>query len=173
MFFFSSKLFSEEMTFENFKNNSSSKNWEFISDQVMGGLSSGTYKIFEEENENFLRLTGQVSLENNGGFIQVRKKVIAAFKKDVKGIKITSRGNETEYFLHIRTKYTLLPWQYYQLKFKVSKKWETYNLYLKDFVRSGSLLPKKINPKHINSIAIVAYGREHYVKLDVSEIKLF
>ena len=44
---------------------------------------------------------------------------------------------------------------------------------LKSFKGSGSLLPKRINSQHIKSIAIVAYGREHSVRLDVSEIKFY
>ena len=67
----------------------------------------------------------------------------------------------------------MLPWQYYQLKFKVSNKWETTNLNINEFNRSGSLLPKDINSKHIKSIALVAFGRVHNVELDISEISFF
>ena len=67
----------------------------------------------------------------------------------------------------------MLPWQYYQLKFKVSNKWEITYLNINEFNRSGTLLPKVINPKHIKSIALVAFGRDHDVELDIAEIKLF
>ncbi len=74
IYIFSNILFSQVMIFENF-NDKNYENWEFITDQVMGGISSGNY-IFLDENEiNFLRMTGEVSLANNGGFIQVRKKI--------------------------------------------------------------------------------------------------
>ncbi|RPH06734.1 MAG: hypothetical protein CBC53_003030 [Alphaproteobacteria bacterium TMED93] len=173
LFFFSSYLFGEEMIFEDFSKNNSIDSWEFISDQVMGGVSLGKFEILKEKSINFLRMTGKVSLENNGGVIQVRKKFNPTIKKKIKGIKLISRGNETEYYLHLRTKYTMLPWQYYQLKFKVSNTWETTYLNINEFNRSGSLLPKVINSKHIKSIALVAFGRDHDVELDIAEIKLF
>ena len=161
------------MIFEDFNQINSNNDWEFISDQVMGGVSSGKFEILNEKDISFMRITGKVSLENNGGFIQVRKKINIRLKQSIKKIKLTSRGNLSDYFIHIRTKYTLLPWQYYQLKFKVSNKWETNNLNISSFKRSGSLLPKVINPKNIKSIALVAFGREHDVELDIAEIRLF
>ena len=100
-------------------NNGNQENWEFISDQVMGGVSFGSYEILNEGSLSFLKLTGFVSLENNGGFIQVRKKIKGLKNMNFKGIKINTRGNDKEYFIHIRTKFTLLPWQYYQGKFSV------------------------------------------------------
>ncbi len=172
-FFFSGCVLSQEMIFEDFGKVNSSDNWEFISDQVMGGVSLGRFEILKEKNINFLRMTGKVSLENNGGFIQVRKKVYQSIEDNIKGIKLISRGNQSDYFIHIRTKFTILPWQYYQLKFKVSNQWETNILNINEFIRSGSLLPKVIKPRNIKSIALVAFGREHDVELDIAEIILF
>ena len=60
--------------FENFINNPQEK-WEFISDQVMGGVSDGKVEYFKEDDKSYARMTGIVSLENNGGFIQIRKKI--------------------------------------------------------------------------------------------------
>jgi len=164
------KLDSEEILFENFipKNK-----WEFISDQVMGGVSFGNYQIISDGEQNFLRLRGFVSLDNNGGFIQVRKNLTKFEHNNIKGIKIKSRGNNTHYFIHIRTKFTLLPWQYYQGKFFASNGWKNEKIDLTNFKASGNLLPKRINPKHIKSIAIVAFGREHEVNLEVSEIRFY
>ena len=46
--------------------------WEFISDQVMGGVSTGTVALEREGPQGFVHLTGDVSTKNNGGFIQAR-----------------------------------------------------------------------------------------------------
>ena len=166
------KINSEDLLFEDFSS-FNEKNWEFISDRVMGGISSGNYQIISENKESFLRLKGFVSIENNGGFIQVRK--VLTGKKILKfiGVEVKCRGNDANYFIHIRTKFTLLPWQYYQGKFYASSNWKSIKIDLKSFKGSGSLLPKRINSQHIKSIAIVAYGREHRVRLDVSEIKFY
>ena len=169
---FIKKLYAEKMLIDNF-NNDNQENWEFISDQVMGGVSFGSYEIFNEGNLSFLKLTGFVSLENNGGFIQVRKKIKGLKNMNFKGIKINSRGNDKEYFIHIRTKFTLLPWQYYQGKFSVNSKWQEIKINLSEFKRSGVLLPQYIKPQHILSVALVAFGKKHRVNLEVSEIAFY
>ena len=46
--------------------------WSAISDQVMGGISEVNFYEIEETGEKFYRLEGDVSTENNGGFIQSR-----------------------------------------------------------------------------------------------------
>ena len=46
--------------------------WSAISDQVMGGISEVNFYELEENGRKFYRLEGNVSTENNGGFIQSR-----------------------------------------------------------------------------------------------------
>ena len=159
----------KDLMFENFDNQKKVQ-WKFITDQVMGGVSTGRYEFKEENKIKFLRMTGKVSLENNGGFIQVRRKVIKDKFMPFKIIFLNARGNNLDYYVHLRTTFTVLPWQYYQAKFNVSKNWKTFKLNLTDFKRSGVLLPNKINTNHIKSIALVAFGKEHEVELDVSNI---
>ena len=118
-------------------------------------------------------MTGIVSLQNNGGFIQIRKKMDFSLSKEIKSIKIQVRGNNQEYFIHIRTSGTILPWQYYQAPFIATDKWETQDIKLIEFKRSGIMLAKKINPKNIKSIAIVAYGKEHEAFIDVNNIIIY
>ena len=45
--------------------------WRGFTDQVMGGVSTASSKIETIDGRRALRLTGSVSLENNGGFVQV------------------------------------------------------------------------------------------------------
>ena len=140
-----------------------------LSNEAADGLNN----IVLLGNLSFLKLTGFVSLENNGGFIQVRKKIKGLKNKNFKGIKINSRGNDKEYFIHIRTKFTLLPWQYYQGKFSVNSEWQEIKINLSEFKRSGVLLPQYIKPQHILSVALVAFGKKHRVNLEVSEIAFY
>ena len=46
--------------------------WSYTSDRVMGGVSNGGGGYDEVEGRMAIRLFGQVSTANNGGFIQVR-----------------------------------------------------------------------------------------------------
>ena len=107
------------------------------------------------------------------GFIQVRKLVDIPIKKNITGIRLKAKGNKEDYFIHLRTKFTMFPWQYYQLKFTVGEKWKSYNLNIDEFTRSGALLPKAINPKHIKSVAVVAFGKKYDVVIDIAEIRFF
>ncbi len=171
-FIFINTVMGEEILFEDFINKPEEK-WEFITDQVMGGISDGKVNYISEDNKNFARMTGSVRLENNGGFIQIRKKIDYRINKNNKAIKIDVRGNNQEYYIHIRTSGTILPWQYYQASFMVSSEWETIDLNFTDFKRSGVMLSKTINPKNIKSIAIVAYGREHESFIDIDKITIY
>ena len=72
----------QTMVFEDFTNNPGVR-WKFITDQVMGGVSTGNLEFRNEANKNFARMTGMVSLENKGGFIQFRRKVVRQFDKNL------------------------------------------------------------------------------------------
>ena len=110
---------------EDFKNK-----WEFVSDQVMGGLSTGKLDLIKEENEKFLRLSGDVSTKNNGGFIQFRSNFDSDNRK-YQGIRIKVKGQPSEYFIHVRTNFLLLPWQYYSGRFVVTDEWKEVRIFLK------------------------------------------
>ena len=53
-----------------------SQQWNFITDQVMGGVSTGKFRIDEVDGIKCYRMIGDVSTKNNGGFIQIRTKLI-------------------------------------------------------------------------------------------------
>ncbi|MGD7552053.1 CIA30 family protein, partial [Ralstonia pseudosolanacearum] len=44
--------------------------WDLVSDRVMGGVSRGVMIREVVRDRPALRMQGEVSLENNGGFIQ-------------------------------------------------------------------------------------------------------
>ena len=70
----SSPLYGSSMILEDFTDSAKGR-WEYISDEVMGGVSDGRVEFIEESNVQFVRLRGVVSTENNGGFIQARRKL--------------------------------------------------------------------------------------------------
>ena len=144
--------------------------WYFITDQVMGGVSTGTYNYKKINNDNVVKITGNVSTKNNGGFIQVRRNLNNINLKNAKNVEVIAKGNNEKYFIHLRTNFTLLPWQYYQHSFTVKKNFKNFILPIHNFKKSGFLLPDKISPKNIKSIGIVAFGRDHKAELTVKEI---
>jgi hypothetical protein len=104
----------------NAKNLVYENNWAYLADTVMGGVSQGS----AEFDAGALRLTGQVSTKNNGGFIQVRTRIDPSDSKEKTGIKIKVKGNGDVYYLHIRNASARLPWHYYTANFKTSEKWK-------------------------------------------------
>ena len=100
--------------------------WNFITDQVMGGISTGTYNYKKINNDNVIKITGNVSTKNNGGFIQIRRKLNNINLTNAKNVRVIARGNNEKYFVHLRTTFTILPWQYYQYSFTVKKNFKNF-----------------------------------------------
>ena len=150
--------------------------WSYVSDQVMGGVSEGRLAFKEEGGEQFAHMTGQVSTENNGGFIQLRAGISFAntqtLGQSISGARLTARGNGEVYHVFIRTKDTRSYSDYYYATFIASKDWQIIDLPFKDFKRSrstGSLLLAK----DIVRFAIVGYGRDFDADVSVSNITFY
>lgn len=163
---------SEDRMFEDFQDTPATR-WEFIADTVMGGVSTGSVSFEKEGQTSFARMTGSVSTENRGGFIQFRRLLDTPPPDGTTGIRIVVRGNNQKYFLHLRTKGTLLPWQYYQSEFDTTGGWTEFRLPLSSFKASGRLLRSTPAARSLTSIGVVAYGRDHDAEIDVREINFF
>jgi len=157
---------------DDFSNNPSQR-WRFFADTVMGGVSSGKVEFRQEDGVAFARMTGIVSTANNGGFIQFRSELGSPPPPGTKGVRLVVRGNGERYFVHLRTSFTVLPWQYYQAPFPTTGAWREVRLPLDAFKPSGRMLPGTIAPARIKSAGIVAYGREHEVLVEVREIGFY
>lgn len=102
-----------------FTTNSNIQNWLVTDDTVMGGVSSGTFKL---SNEGFGVFSGSVSLENNGGFSSVRyrfekievkgySKIIIKLRGDGKSYQFRMKSNSADYYSYISTFSTSGEWQ--------------------------------------------------------------
>jgi len=147
--------------------------WRFFTDQVMGGVSTGGVEILSQDGENFARMTGSVSTENNGGFIQMRLDLPDDAAEGATGVRLVVRGNSQRYFVHLRTRGTRLPWQYYQAGFDAEPDWGEVRLPLEAFEPSGGLLPQVPRADRLRSLGVVAYGRDHAARIDVREVGFY
>ena len=111
--------------------------WIYFADNVMGGISEGASEYVIEPSGKAIRLYGEVSTKNNGGFIQVRMPYSIESATKYEGIKIKIKGNGEEYFLHLRNRSSRLPWQYYQARFKSDTDWTEVKIPFKDFKKSS------------------------------------
>jgi hypothetical protein len=147
--------------------------WDYFSDQVMGGVSEGRVAFETVDNQPVLRLSGNVSTANRGGFIQARTELEAPLSDTAQGIVLTVRGNAQPYYLHLRTKWTVLPWQLYQAKFETSETWQEVRVPFEAFAPYGKLLRQSFNISDVRSIAVVAFGRDHDADLSVRAIGVY
>ena len=147
--------------------------WRFFTDEVMGGVSTGHVAFAQEDGTSFARMTGRVSTENRGGFIQMRLDLSLPPPDGTTGVRLIVRGNGQRYFVHLRTGGTLLPWQYYQAGFDVTESWREVRLPLAAFSASGVLLRSLPAPGSLTSFAVVAFGRDHDARIDVREIGFY
>ena len=151
----------------------SAKYWQYISDRTMGGVSDGEAVLEQDEEMIFARLTGNVSTKNNGGFIQFRRNLKEVNLKEANYVKITAKGNNEKYYIHLRTSGTILPWQYYQSSFLVKETYKEYILPIKEFKKSGAFQANTIKSRNITSIGVVAYGKDHQANIYVKDISFF
>ena len=147
--------------------------WSYIDDTVMGGFSEGTAEFQSNGSDKMMRLTGEVSTENNGGFIQVRSSVPWKLAKGKTGIKLKIKGNGEQYFMHIRNSSTRLPWHYYQLGFGTSETWGEVELPFDAFIKSSAFLRDSMNQNTIKTIGIVAYGKDYTADISVMSLEFY
>lgn len=143
--------------------------WRYLADTVMGGVSRGG----AEREGDAIRLSGTVSTANRGGFIQVRTELESPLPDSAAGLVLRVRGNGERYFLHLRTRATRLPWQYYQAGFPTGEDWSEVRVPFDGFAASGRLLPAHPAPGSVRSIGLVAYGRDHAADVSLAALGIY
>jgi uncharacterized surface protein with fasciclin (FAS1) repeats len=91
------------------------KGWQTVLDGVMGGLSTGRIAAGESGT---LRFTGELSLENNGGFSQIRTAVPEGTFAGTKGLLLRVKGDGRTYQCDIRSSRLRLMAGGYQSRFE-------------------------------------------------------
>jgi len=148
--------------------------WRVMTDTVMGGVSSGTLVPTEIAGRPCLRLSGEVSLENNGGFVQASLNLNPAGTldaRDYRGIELDVYGNGERYNLHLRTADTRIVWQSYRASFTAESRWLTVRLPFSE------LRPYRINQpldlQTLRRLGVVAIGRAMHADLCIARISLY
>lgn len=149
--------------------------WVLISDRVMGGVSSGTMSRETVAGRPAIRMRGGVSLDNNGGFLQ-----IALDLGDVgapvdasawTGIQLDVLGNDQTYNLHLRTTDLSRPWESYRQSFLALPSWRTLRLPFDRFVPHRTERPLRTN--RLRRIGLIAIGREFEADLAIADIRFY
>ena len=149
--------------------------WRMFTDQVMGGLSTGEWDYDTIDGRRCVHLRGDVSLENNGGFVQVA----LPLTKDgqpfdasaYKGVRLWARGDGEAYHIHLRSSDTRRPWQYYGAKFIAESGWRMYDLPFSDFEPEN--MRTELKPSQLVRIAIVAIKKEFRADIAVARLEFY
>ncbi len=131
-------------------------NWELVTDRVMGGVSNGQMGQAVINSHAATRMTGQVNLDNNGGFIQIAADLPPP-PTDAKGVALHLIGNAETYNIHLRTTDLDRPWQSFRHAFTAPSEWTLCHFDFGDFEAHRTDEP--LRPGNIRRIGIVAIGR--------------
>ena len=107
------------------------RKWVIVDDVVMGGRSSGNFKL---NNEGHGVFEGEISLENNGGFSSVRYDFEKTSLEGKTKVNITLLGDGKEY--QFRIKADNGDYYSYIIPFSTSGEWEEIEIQLKDMYPS-------------------------------------
>lgn len=145
-------------TIFDFNKSSSLRNWVVVDDVVMGGRSSGTFRLSEDGHGVF---EGSVSLENNGGFSSVQhrfkrmnlgdhSKVVLKIKGDGKNYQFRVKANSRDYYSYVAT-------------FSTTGEWQEIEIPLEDMYpsfRGRKLRMSNFSDDHIEEIAILISNKK-------------
>jgi hypothetical protein len=149
--------------------------WRGVSDQVMGGISEASISHGMIDGRPSLRMTGDVRLENDGGFIQAALDLAPSGDtidaSGFTGVSIVVRGNGEKYSVHLRTPDNVRPWQSYRAHFTAGSDWETIDLPFETFVPYRLEAP--LDKTRLRRIGLVAIGRPFYADLAVSKLAFY
>jgi len=149
--------------------------WRLFTDRVMGGVSDATSTLETVEGRRCMRLRGRVSLENNGGFIQVALPLARGGRPfdagEFKGVRAWVRGNGRTYHIHLRTAQTRLPWQYFSAAFDAGAGWRAVELPFDRF--EPEKLRDKLDTRGFERIAVVAIGEQMEADISVSRLEFY
>lgn len=149
--------------------------WQYVSDTVMGGVSQGEAEHRPVQGRPALLLSGKISLENNGGFIQAALDLGgdgATFSAgDAEGVAVCMCGDGESYAMNLRTQDTQRPWQSYRCPINTQREWTTYYLPFDAFV--AHRIDRPLDSGKLRRIGLIAIGKAGSVNVAISRIALY
>jgi len=168
----------DDLVIDNRSNNDLNSNlgtkWQLVTDKVMGGLSQGQLTLDSYKGKKCLRMRGDVTTENNGGFVQI---ALSLSKQDVldasayRGVEIEVAGNNEVYNIHFRTGDLWFPWQSYRSSFTASRDWQIYRVPFSELEKYKT--SQGFSQDEIKRIGLVAIGREFQADLCLADIRFY
>jgi hypothetical protein len=149
--------------------------WRGFSDRVMGGVSDASMDRDTVASINCARLTGTVTRESNGGFIQMAL-YFGADEAELdgsaySGIELQVFGNNEDYNVHLRTADCGWYDESYRHTFFAKPEWQSVRIPFSEFEANSVKAP--LNSARINRIAILGWMREFQADIALARISLY
>jgi len=106
------------------------KKWVSVNDDVMGGVSKGSFRITDDKTPEF---SGEISLENRGGFASIRTRPADLGLDGYDTISLRIRGDGRTYYLDLRTSGLFAAASYRAALKTQNDTWQEVRIPLKDF----------------------------------------
>ena len=152
-----------------------SPNWEYVSDRVMGGVSSGDLQIDTVDGRRGTRLRGQVSLDNNGGFVQMAFDLAedgATFDaSEWAGIAFDVVGNGEQYEVRLRTTALSRPWQSFRAPFEAKGHWRRVQIPFNRF--EAHRTDATFDPSQLKRVGVLAIGRVFDADITIAGVRFY
>ena len=149
--------------------------WRRVTDAVMGGVSRGSIAKETLEGREAIRMRGDVSTENNGGFVQIALDLApeaGAFDASgFTGLEMDVLGNQESYGAHLRTTDITRLQQLYRQSFVTTPDWQTLQLPFVQFMPHRTDIP--LDVRRLRRIGLVAIGREFTADLAVARLAFY
>ena len=149
--------------------------WRGFSDRVMGGISDAAFGQDVIAGKTCARMTGNVTRESNGGFIQMAmyfgKNEEELDASGFSGLELLVHGNNEDYNSHIRTADCGWYDESYRSTFFAEAKWHTVRLPWEQFKPNGIDAP--LDTTRINRIAILGWMREFQADIGLASVALY
>lgn len=162
----------ERLLFE-FDTPDSADAWTSVNDTVMGGVSSGGYTLTEDGS---LRFSGEVSLENNGGFASLRARTGTLDLSAYDDLIMRVRGDGKRYEISLQTDHWIMAGAYYFAIQTKAGEWQELRAPLREFKPKsfGRALrdAPALNVKDIRGLGfIISDKQEGPFRLEIDWIK--
>ena len=166
------------MTLFTFDNEPDVESWHTENDVIMGGVSNSQVTYVSEtagKEKGVARFTGQVSLENNGGFAQILYDQNTLNLTGFKGIELHVRGDNQTYQLRFETTAERVT---YAHSFETKAEWQRIRLAFADFKSTfhGEPVPDapKLDRAAIRTVGfLIGDQQEGEFELLINEVKAY
>ena len=149
--------------------------WRGFSDRVMGGISNADLRTSRVGGKDCIRLTGNVTRESNGGFIQMAMYFGRQYDElnasGYKGLELLIYGNNEDYNVHVRTSDCGWYDQSYRMTFFAKPEWQRLQIPWSAF--EGNRIREPLDASRLQRIAVLGWMREFQADIALAELSLY